>query len=52
MTIEEIFNLRQGTDELHNLLDIHTVHRDDQDRVTTFLLYGQRMATKTMEIYK
>lgn len=34
MTIEEIFNLRQRTGGLHNLLDVHIVHLDDQGRVT------------------
>lgn len=34
MTIEEIFNLSQGTGGLHNLLDVHIVRQDEQGRVT------------------
>ena len=37
MTIEEIFNLRQGTGGLHNLLDVHTVRLDEQGRVAVDL---------------
>lgn len=34
MTIEEIFNLRQGAGGLHNLLDMHIVNIDSQGRFT------------------
>ena len=37
MTIEEIFNLHQGTGGLHNFLDIHDVQLDEQGRVTISL---------------
>ena len=37
MTIESIFNLRQGTGGLHNLLDVHDVNLDEQGRVTVSL---------------
>lgn len=33
MTIEEIFNLNQGTGGLHNLLNVHDVSLDESDRI-------------------
>ena len=43
MTIEEIFNLHQGTGGLHNLLDVHDVQLDEQGRVTVSLNVSEQV---------